>query len=965
MDNIPGDFVYLPSPLHYDPGINLTRNQQQHLRPFSDEDMCEPGPSSSKLPRRGTRACDRCRKIKSKCEGTEGERCKNCQAAGTACTFQGPSFKRGPPKGYIHAIEQRWHQVECVLATVMSLPRAQDIISDLRVDPFARDILDRVASGPYGSVGVPSANPIVPGEDGFYNTIMGQANPEDRRTKRQSRQTREYVSSQDSTKFALPTAEWQDQLYRRLASVQGHRGSGIASPYSATSSSDQARFPSYSTPSGQPSPVAIAPHMGYSEQPHSRRRLESSLPTTVPGSDQGSPHFFLEKESIPRDAEEFDEATDTFGHLSVDQNHEFRYHGRSAGLHLLAKSDRNDDSQARVNGIWKFDIPKMEAGCQCLSFDKVNEEIELPDYATQDQLIMAYFSYVHHIFPVVHKANFLAMYHERTLDAPNKAVKNGRKRQPMQTVTKLLLMAMFAFAAHYLPPPEGKKPCEVGNIYALKARRLLNTQYEDSKPSMCQALLLLGLREFGNGCISQGWMYTGMGCRMAIDLGLNRDAENWKDENGQDLFSPIEKQIRRQIWWSCCISDKICSTWLGRPVTFKKGDFSTAEPDFDLNDDEELWRPYPRDLLGQEFDPMAARVMVCFKEQCRLSFIICEIMVKLYPVRLFDDGVNQQAWRDELENALQQWLIDLPKELHYREGVNKVLVPPHVIMTHIEYHAAVLLLHRAFLPNWKDNQKAHTEKDFDAAHNRCLDICVAAAAKISSLIESFDTIYSLTRAPPLLLSYLQSAGIMHVVALTRRPKDTQATIGLLQSIRATEVLEEVWPEASRIRSLLKGAHVEMDDIAALNQSTDKRLKRGLDEALSEDKTADLLFNVQSQYNTFAGQDLPSTSSSADAMSYIPGHEWWPQLVGPGTIGNWDLGMQDYRAYQAPPFVPSQGLFAFDQGHLSTGFNVDQSSSSHHVAPLQSHQGDRVPMFPREHEHHEHHRDYGHHGYPPS
>lgn len=41
-----------------------------------------------------------------------------------------------------------------------------------------------------------------------------------------------------------------------------------------------------------------------------------------------------------------------------------------------------------------------------------------------------------------------------------------------------------------------------------------DTQYEDSKPSTCQALLLLGLREFGMGYLSQGWMYTGMGCRM-------------------------------------------------------------------------------------------------------------------------------------------------------------------------------------------------------------------------------------------------------------------------------------------------------------------------------------------------------------------------------------------------------------------------------------------------------------------
>lgn len=88
---------------------------------------------------------------------------------GSACTFQGipcrlcaenpgvlqlcsgPSFKRGPPKGYIHAIEQRWHQVECILATIIASQRARDVVTELRNDPMARAILDRVDAGPYVS----------------------------------------------------------------------------------------------------------------------------------------------------------------------------------------------------------------------------------------------------------------------------------------------------------------------------------------------------------------------------------------------------------------------------------------------------------------------------------------------------------------------------------------------------------------------------------------------------------------------------------------------------------------------------------------------------------------------------------------------------------------------------------------------------------------------------------------------
>lgn len=63
----------------------------------------------------------------------------------------GPSYKRGPPKGYIRAIEMRWHQVESLLGAIIQCndPRVQSVVSDLRQDGLAREILNRVDMGPY------------------------------------------------------------------------------------------------------------------------------------------------------------------------------------------------------------------------------------------------------------------------------------------------------------------------------------------------------------------------------------------------------------------------------------------------------------------------------------------------------------------------------------------------------------------------------------------------------------------------------------------------------------------------------------------------------------------------------------------------------------------------------------------------------------------------------------------------
>lgn len=133
----------------------------------------------------------------------------------------GPSFKRGPPKGYIHAIEQRWHQVECILGSLMAIPQAQNVVSQLRADSFANSILDRVDSGPYGPRGRALERQGVTSGD-FYATIMGapEASRDDRRVRRQSRMTREIVSSENPSVLATPTKDWQDQLIRRLSGGQ-------------------------------------------------------------------------------------------------------------------------------------------------------------------------------------------------------------------------------------------------------------------------------------------------------------------------------------------------------------------------------------------------------------------------------------------------------------------------------------------------------------------------------------------------------------------------------------------------------------------------------------------------------------------------------------------------------------------------------------------------------------------------
>ena len=107
----------------------------------------------------------------------------------------GPSYKRGPPKGYINAIEQRLHQVEALLGAIIQSTdaRSRGIIADLKTDLTAREIINRVDSGPYGSAARMHASSSKPAD--FSVTIRKLRESQDARAARDSRVKRENVSS--------------------------------------------------------------------------------------------------------------------------------------------------------------------------------------------------------------------------------------------------------------------------------------------------------------------------------------------------------------------------------------------------------------------------------------------------------------------------------------------------------------------------------------------------------------------------------------------------------------------------------------------------------------------------------------------------------------------------------------------------------------------------------------------------
>ena len=339
------------------------------------------------------------------------------------------------------------------------------------------------------------------------------------------------------------------------------------------------------------------------------------------------------------------ELADVVGQLSLNENAEVRYHGRSSGLYLISKSRRYRDFFWHFpSGTYWPQLEGLQRKTEREILGLVEGEDPLPDLETQSHLLMAYWTYVHPHFPVCYKVAFLRQYRHSLAhpDSTEPSTPAGTGKVPT-----VLLLSMFALAARYCDidktKNEGGKLWPAGQEYLDKvggtfkktcfpttdehpprqARALLNYDYGSSKLVTVQALLLISYREVGVGAMSSAWMTAGMAIRMAQDLGLFRDVEKWFVPIQR--FSHEEKQTRKRVWWACVIlgglllssrlwatfrgpeahrlgplaPDRYTASYIGRPGTIHERDYDCGFPSEDEPDEHEQWRPVRVD--GTEF----------------------------------------------------------------------------------------------------------------------------------------------------------------------------------------------------------------------------------------------------------------------------------------------------------------------------------------------------------------------------
>lgn len=882
----------------------------------------------------------------------------------TPCTFLGPSRKRGPPKGYIDAIEARLHQTEALLGVMIGSndERAKSLLEDLAKDPLAKEIMNRVDKSPYGVRGR-VRDLDVHQETGGGSKTRGQRQSRSSSPHEENGQLPLKTEDQTLDLHAIhPSHEWQD----RVATTLRNRGSE----------------PNFSAILSDPKKLASSHQTNTSttvdseSSTHRRQRRKTSgegLSNDFSAYDTSSVrNERRESVSTPSTHSDGDDIMDAVGQLSLNEDEEVRYHGKASGLYLLDSKERRDSRNE--GGIWRFPPARVWPP---LPVDKrralhrngiENDEhlSKLPDSETQEHLLELYFTYVHPSLPVIHKKTFFEVFRPGqsscespgSPQSPNSSSSSSPFNRRRQYIPTILLLAMFAIAeryssAHSPPPPQDGSMWAAGDGYLDSAKVILDSTYANSRPSTVQALLLLGYREIGIGAMAQAWVYIGMAVRMAQDLGMHRSADGWARVGlGGKLFSEWELQERKRIWYSCLIMDRYVSTYIGRPLAIFDRDYDTQLPSEEEAEELEIWRPHPSKPVGSvdlererpvEFAqsvPAPGRIISCFNASATLSDLLGRIVVCIYGIRPVSSRHVESV---HFESLLDKWYLELPENLRHEPGSTKFSPPlPHVLTLHMQYWCTVLLLHRPFIQNLKHNFDGSEDDEVRTITKKHYELCAAAANHITSIVSVYSDHYCLPRSAVFLCYYIFTASIMHVTTLSTYPSDPQARVGLAKCMDALKSMEIVWPSAGRALELLRGSKVNTEEpLHTQPPQLPDRPKRSADPSFDDDdalEQRDHLLNLHNSYAPARSNPYPSsnyppiqdgylddldvnqTTSSTNSLSFYSSHERWPSnnyttAPFPGSLSTsvlpqlYSTGLEDDRAsnlrYRAQQVVNEQ------------------------------------------------------------
>ncbi|KAK7624233.1 fungal-specific transcription factor domain-containing protein [Phyllosticta citricarpa] len=185
--------------------------------------------------------------------------------------------------------------------------------------------------------------------------------------------------------------------------------------------------------------------------------------------------------------------------------------------------------------------------------------------------------------PFLHPPTFLKSLRQSSLQGATPPGFGESNSASLPALSPPLLLAFLALTArsypqlvaHHSPSSAKQNPLIAAEYYASACRANLDRKDEGSPDlQRVQALLMLGLHEWGMCRGSKAWIAVGMAIRSAQLLGLQHETE--LDDMLQARSAGLE--TKRRTFWSCFIMDRFLSSGKYRPQMLNVSDLRIQLP---------------------------------------------------------------------------------------------------------------------------------------------------------------------------------------------------------------------------------------------------------------------------------------------------------------------------------------------------------------------------------------------------
>ncbi|KAL4812980.1 fungal-specific transcription factor domain-containing protein [Aspergillus spinulosporus] len=475
----------------------------------------------------------------------------------------------------------------------------------------------------------------------------------------------------------------------------------------------------------------------------------------IPNGDWNPPQRTQQNRET-RDVESPSEISDQIGLISITTGTDLRYLGPSSGLFFTKFVLAGLGKRLHAD---KNTIPGVRTDSLAVPSDLlVPQPKELPsDVRHTRWLSQAYFDIVHLQFPILHEPSHWETVEKIYADAE------------VAAVHEFQVLVVIAIGASILSR-RTKVPLSAEGYFA-SAMKLVDGVMKTSSVGVAQCILLVQMYALNNPTSGLSlWTLHYHGLALAIELGLHRNVP-------ASNFTPLEREVRRRIFWCTYTIDRLLSTLMGRPM-------GVVDEQCDLNTD----HPKPR----QNNEPLTnmTSAVHLFKLARFNSEIKCVLYCvdRQYPPYTQPAVTDAESWKVDILIRLRQWREDIPKhsEASTRHYIN--------LLSEIKYHELVMLVLRPN-PRFQNPDKASLRECFSSAMT-CSELYHQLYIA-NSLHFGWISVHSL---------FLCLMVMFYCVWTPQGIAEETDLDSLMRALKASSdvlsAMGEYWPEAKRSRDVL-------------------------------------------------------------------------------------------------------------------------------------------------------------------